>query len=146
MCLINIINIDKESFKCSVLLYIYCYNIKKNRAKVSQLINNINPYIDIKFNENSDIVQFEGDNTHISLFITDSEDNPLFLTRNNASIQVTIVKLNDYRYSLVEPSIKRFVHNINEINKINKDKREKYKLTDQIKKDLCLRFDVLNCD
>ena len=146
MCLINIINIDKESFKCSVLLYIYYYNIKKNRAKVSQLINNINPYIDIKFNENSDIVQFEGDNTHISLFITDSEDNPLFLTRNNASIQVTIVKLNDYRYSLVEPSIKRFVHNINEINKIDKDKREKYKLTDQIKKDLCLRFDVLNCD
>ena len=146
MCLINIINIDKESFKCSVLLYIYYYNIKKNRAKVSQLINNINPYIDIKFNENSDIVQFEGDNTHISLFITDSEDNPLFLTRNNGSIQVTIVKLNDYRYSLVEPSIKRFVHNINEINKINKDKREKYKLTDQIKKDLCLCFDVLNCD
>ena len=36
------------------------------------------------------------------------------------------------------------MHNINEINKINK--REKYKLTDQIKKDLCLRFDVLNCD
>ena len=36
------------------------------------------------------------------------------------------------------------MHNINEINKINK--HEKYKLTDQIKKDLCLRFDVLNCD
>ena len=146
MLLTNITCTDKESFKYSLLLYIYYYNIKKNRARVSQLINNINPYIDIKFNENSDIVQFEGDNTHISLFITDSEDNPLFLTRNNASIQVTIVKLNDYRYSLVEPSIKRFVHNINEINKINKDKREKYKLTDQIKKDLCLRFDVLNCD
>ena len=26
------------------------------------------------------------------------------------------------------------MHNINEINKINKDKREKYKLTDQLKK------------
>ena len=36
--------------------------------------------------------------------------------------------------------------NINEINKLNKDKREKYKLTDHIKKYLCLRFDVLNCD
>ena len=146
MCLINIICIDKESFKYSVLLYIYYYNIKKNRAKVSQLINNVNPYIDIRFNKNSDIVQFERDNTHISLFITDSEGNPLFLTRNNGSTQVTIVKLNDYRYSLVEPSIKHYMHNINEINKINKDKREKYKLTDQIKKDLCLRFDVLNCD
>ena len=128
------------------MLYIYYYNIKKNRAKVSQLINNINPYIDIKFNENSDIVQFERDNTHISLFITDSEGNPLFFTRNNATTQVHIVKFNNYRYSLVKPSIKRHMRNINEINKINKDKREKYKLTDQIKKDLCLRFDVLNCD
>ena len=146
MCLINIICIDKESFKYSVLLYIYYYNIKKNRAKVSQLINNVNPYIDIRFNKNSDIVQFERDNTHISLFITDSEGNPLFFTRNNATTQVHIVKLNNYRYSLVKPSIKRHMRNINEINKINKDKREKYKLKDQIKKDLCLRFDVLNCD
>ena len=60
--------------------------------------------------------------------------NPLFLTRNNATIQVNIVKLNDYRYSLVKPSIKRYMHNINEINKINKDKCEKYKLADLIKK------------
>ena len=146
MRLINTILADKESFKYCILLYIYYYNIRKNRARVSQLINNINPYIDIKFNENSDIVQFERDNTHISLFITDSEGNPLFFTRNNATTQVHIVKLNNYRYSLVKPSIKRHMRNINEINKINKDKREKYKLTDQIKKDLCLRFDVLNCD
>ena len=146
MLLANITCTDKESFKYSLLLYIYYYNIKKNRARVSQLINNINPYIDIKFNENSDVMQFERDDPHISLFITDSEANPLFFTRNNGSIQVNIVKLDDYRYSLVKPSIKRFMHNVNEINKINKDKHEKYKLTDEIKKDLCLRFDVLNCD
>ena len=30
-----------------------------NRARVSQLINNINPYIDTKFNENTDIEQSE---------------------------------------------------------------------------------------
>ena len=146
MLLTNITCPDKESFKYSLLLYIYYYNIKKNRARVSQLINNINPYIDIKFNENSDVMQFERDDPHISLFITDSEANPLFFTRNNGSIQVNTVKLDDYRYSLVKPSIKRFMHNVNEINKINKDKHEKYKLTDEIKKDLCLRFDVLNCD
>ena len=146
MLLTNITCTDKESFKYSLLLYIYYYNIKKNRARVSQLINNINPYIDIKFNENSDVMQFERDDPHISLFITDSEANPLFFTRNNGSIQVNTVKLDDYRYSLVKPSIKRFMHNVNEINKINKDKHEKYKLTDEIKKDLCLRFDVSNCD
>ena len=90
MRLINLICTDTESFKYSVLLYIYYYNIKKNRARVSQLINNINPYINIEFNENSDIVQFERDNTHISLFITDIDGNPLFLTRNNAIVQVNI--------------------------------------------------------
>ena len=146
MRLINITCTDKESFKYSVLLYIYYYNIKKNHARVSQLINNINPYINIKFNENSDVMQFERDNPHISLFITNSEGNPVFLTCNNESIQVNIVKVDDYRYSLVKPTIKRYMHNINEINKINKDKGEKYKLTDQIKKELCLWFDVLNCD
>ena len=143
MLLINITCTDKESFKYSLLLDIYYYNIKKI---VQWLINNINPYIDIKFNENSDVMQFERDDPHISLFITNSVANPLFFTRNNGSIQVNIVKLDDYRYSLVKPSIKRFMHNVNEINKINKDKHEKYKLTDEIKKDLCLRFDVLNCD
>ena len=115
MHLINITCTDKESFKYSVLLYIYYYNIKKNHARISQLINNINPYINIKFNENSDVMQFERANPSISLFITNSEGNPVFLTGNNGSIQVNIVKLDDYRYSLVKPSIKRYMHNINEI-------------------------------
>ena len=71
MRLISIICTDKESFKYSVLLYICYCNIKENRARVSELINNINPHIDIRFNENSDIVQFERDNSHINLFIID---------------------------------------------------------------------------
>ena len=61
-------------------------------------------------------MQFERDNLHISLFITNSEGNPLVFTRNNAFIQVNIVKINDYRYSLTKPSIKRYMQNINEIN------------------------------
>ena len=88
MRLINIICTDKESFKYSVLLYIYYYNIKKNRARVSQLINNINPYIDIKFNENTHKEQFKRDNSLINLFIMDIDSNPVFLTRNNGSIQI----------------------------------------------------------
>ena len=88
MRLINIICTDKESFKYSVLLYIYYYNIKKNRARVSQLINNINPYIDIKFNENTDKEQFKRDNSLINLFIMDIDSNSVFLTRNNGSIQI----------------------------------------------------------
>ena len=136
MRLINIYCNDSESFKYSVLLYLYYYNIKQNHGRISQLNNN--PYIPIEFNKNSDVAQYKQDNSHINLFIIDINGEPLFLTRNNASIKVTIVKLNDNTYTIIKPSLHRFNDNIREINKINRDKCKKYKLTDEIKKELAL--------
>ena len=121
MCLINIYCNDSNSFKFSILLYLYYYNIKKNRGRIPQLNNKLNLYISIEFNKNSDIAQFEQD-----------------ITRNNASIKGTIVKLNDNRDTIIKPSLHRFNDNIREINKINTDKCKKYKLTDEIKKELAL--------
>ena len=143
MRLINLNCVDSESFKYSIQLYLYYYNIKNNHARVSQLNNNLNPYIHIKFNKNVDLVQFEKDNPHIDLFIIDIYSKPVFLTRNDAPINVNIVQVNDYRYSLFKPSIYTFNSNINEINRINKTDRGKhknYKLTDEIKKYLSLHF------
>ena len=140
MRLINLNCVDSESFKYSIQLYLYYYNIKN---RVSQLNNNLSTYIHIKFNKNVDLVQFEKDNPHIGLFIIDIYSKSVFLTRNNASINVTIVQVNDYRYSLIKPSIYTFNCNINKTNRINKidrDKHKNYKLTDEIKKDLCLHF------
>ena len=114
---VNIYCNDSESFKYSILLYLYNYNIKKNHGRISQLNNNLNPYIPIEFNKNSDIAQF----SHISLFIIDINGEPLFLTTNNATIKVIIVKLNYNRYTIIKPSIHRFNDNIREINKINRD-------------------------
>ena len=136
MRLINIYCNDSESFKYSVLLYLYYYNIKQNHGRISQLNNN--PYIPIEFNKNSDVAQYKQDNSHINLFIIDINGELLFLTRNNASIKVTIVKLNDNRYTIIKPSIHRFNDNIREINKRNRDKCKKYKLTDEIKNELAL--------
>ena len=143
MRLINLNCVDSESFKYSIQLYLYYYNVKNNHARVSQLNNNLNPHIHIKFNKNVDLVQFEKDNPHIDLFIIDINSKPVFLTRNNAPITVTIVQVNDNRYSLFKPSIYTFNSNINEINtinKINRDIDKNYKLKNQIKKDLCLHF------
>ena len=92
MHLININCNDKECFKQSVVLYLYYYNIQNNHGRVAQLNNNLNPYIHIKFNENSDVLQFEKDNPLTDLFIIDVNGNPLFLTQNNANIKITIVK------------------------------------------------------
>ena len=121
MRLVNIKCSDKESFEYSILLYLCYYNIQKNHGRVIQLLFNTDPYLSIKFNENNDINQFEKDNPHIDLLIIDVNNNPLFLTRNSANIKVTIVKLNNNRYSLKKPTIEYFNANINEINRLKKD-------------------------
>ena len=100
MRLINIKCNDFDSFKYSILLYLYYYNIKINYLRPTNINKHSNLYIQIYFNENNDIYQFEKDNTFIDLLITDINDKPIFLTRNNSKIEVTIVKLNDHRYSL----------------------------------------------
>ena len=61
----------------------------------------------------------------------------MFLSRNNASVKVIIVKINN-RYAIIKPTLQRFNNNISEINKINSDKGKKYALTDEIKKELAL--------
>ena len=111
-------------------LYYFIYTITTYINKHS------NPYIQIYFNENNDIYQFEKDNTFIDLLIIDIKDKPIFLTRNNAKIKVTIVKLNDHRYSLYKPALECFNNNINEINRINSIPPKIYKLTDEIKEEL----------
>ena len=128
MRLINIYCKDGESFRYSILLYLYYYNIKRNHGRISQLNNNLNPYIPIEFNKNCNIVQFEQDNSRINLFIIDINGEPLFLTRNNASIKVTIVKLNENSYTIIKPSLHRLNDNIREINKINRDKCKKIQI------------------
>ena len=98
MRLINIKPNDFNSFKDSILLYLYYYNIKNNYLRPREINKHTNPYIKIYFNKNNDIYQFEKDNTFIDLLIIDINDKSIFLTRNNAKIKVTIVKSNDHRY------------------------------------------------
>ena len=138
MRLINIKYDDSESFRNSILLYLYYYNIKKNYARVTYLINNLNPYTHIKFNKNSDLLQFQKDNPITDLLIINLNSEPVFLTRNNATIKVTIAKLNDHRYSFIKPSINSYNCNICEISRISNTKCSTYELTDEIKKDLSL--------
>ena len=140
MRLININCNESESFKYSILLCLYYCNIKKNYTRVSPLNHSLNPYIHIKVNKNNDIDQFEKDNPFMDLFIIDVNGKPVFLTRNNAPIKVTIVKLNGSTYSLIKPTINCYRYNISEINRTNKDTYKEYKLTDEIKKELALHL------
>ena len=138
MRLINIKCDNSESFKYSILRNLYYYNIKNNYTRVTYLINNLNHYIHIKVNKKSDLQQCEKDNLIIDLLIINLNSETVFLTRNNATIKVTIVKLNDRRYSLIKPLINLYNCNICEINRINNTECSTYELTDEIKKDFSL--------
>ena len=82
--------------------------MQKNHGRVIQLIFNTDPYLTIKFNEKININQFEKDNPLIELLIIDDNNNSLFFTRNNANIKVTIVILNNNRYSLKKTNNRMF--------------------------------------
>ena len=84
MRLINIKYNESDSFKYSILLYLYYCNIKNNYLRLTEINKHNNPYIQIYFNENNDIYQFEKDNTFIDLLIIDINDilcllNALFI-------------------------------------------------------------------
>ena len=112
--------------------------MKNNYNRPSEIDKHSNPYIHIYFNRNNNIYQFEKDNLFIGLLIIDINDTPIFLTRNNAKIKVTMLKLNDHRYSLYKSALDCFNNNINEVSKINSIPPKIYKLTDEIKEDLRL--------
>ena len=138
MRLINIKYNDSDSFKYSILLYLYYYSIKNNYLRPTEINKHCHPYMQIYFNEINDIYQFEKDNTFINLLIIEINDKPIFLTRNNAKIEVTMVKLNDHRYSLYKPTLECFNDNINEINRLNSIPPKIYKITDEIREELRL--------
>ena len=131
---------DGGSFKYSILLYLYYYNIKSNYNRPSEIDKYRDPCIEIMFNSGTDLRKFERYNPLIDLLIIHINDKPLFLTRNNASIKVIKVKLNDNRYTLYKPSLQCFNDNINGINKISTNTPKIYKLTDEITKDLHLKY------
>ena len=145
MRLINIKCNDSDSFKYSILLYLYYYNIKNNYLRPTEINKHSNPYIQIYFNANNDIYQFEKDNTFIDLIVININDKPIFLTRNNAKIKITIAKLNDHRHSLYKPIIECFNNNINEINRINSIPPKIYKITDEIRKELSFYLEYPIC-
>lgn len=47
------------------------------------------------------------------------------LSRNNASILVVVIKINDTRHAFIKPTLKLFDRNIDGINKILSDKLKK---------------------
>ena len=127
MRLINLKCEDSKSFEYSIILYLYYYNIQKNHGRRTQLFSKMNPYLHINFNKKNYPEQFEKDNPQIDLFIIDINSNSLSLTRNNALIKITIIKLNEHRCFSIKPSLQLFDSNVAEIKRINRIKEDNCK-------------------
>ena len=56
--LINIKCDDRKSFKYSILLYLYYYNIKSNYNRPSEIDKYRDPYIEIMFTSGTDLHKF----------------------------------------------------------------------------------------
>ena len=59
MCLINIKCDNSDSFKYSILLHLYYYNIKINCNRPTEINKHRDPYMLIHFKDGNDINQFE---------------------------------------------------------------------------------------
>ena len=103
---------DEDSFKYSILISLYYYEINFHPERVSKL-----KLFEDKFNFNHiKPNEFEINNPNISLTVFDENNNIVYTSSNNnySTSKAQIVKLKDNRYAAVKPLKNKFI----KLNKI----------------------------
>ena len=103
---------DEDSFKYSILISLYYYEIKFHPERVSKL-----KLFEDKYNFNHiKPNEFEINNPNISLTVFDENNNIVYTSSNNnySTSKAQIVKLKDNRYAAVKPLKNKFI----KLNKI----------------------------
>ena len=95
---------DEDSFKYSILISLYYYEIKFHPERVSKL-----KLFEDKYNFNHiKPNEFEINNPNISLTVFDENNNITYLPRNSSTNKAQIVKINN-RYAVVKPLKNKFI-------------------------------------
>ena len=68
-----------------------------------------------------------------------------FLSRNNASILVLVIKINDTRHAFIKPTLKLFYRNIDGMNKILSDKLKKEYKQNYYNNPIINKYDYFFC-
>ena len=90
------LNID--SFKYSILISLYYYEINSRPERISKL----KKYED-KYNVTDTTPEnFEVNKSNVSLTIVDKDDNPLYTSVNYLSNKAKIVKISDHQYAALK--------------------------------------------
>ena len=100
MRIINLKLSNEDSFKYSLLISFYYYDIPDNLDRITKLKKYEDRYV---FTHNTSN-EFEINNRDISLTIVYENNNIVYYLNNNTSIKGKIVKINDHRYAGIEPA------------------------------------------
>ena len=100
MRIINLKLSNKDSFKYSLLISFYYYDIPDNLDRITKLKKYEDRYV---FTHNTPN-EFEINNRDISLTIVYENNNIVYYLNNNTSIKGKIVKINDQGYAGIEPA------------------------------------------
>ena len=95
---------DNESFKYSILISLYYYDLNVHKERTNQLNKCINNY-NFKSNNYND---FENNNPNISLTVYDEHNEILYEPINKSNNKAYIVKINN-RYHALKPDKDKFV-------------------------------------
>ena len=101
---------DEDSFKYSILISLYYYEINFHPERVSKL-----KLFEDKFNFNHiKPNEFEINNPNILLTVFDENNNIVYTSNSNSTNKAQIVKLKDDRYAAIKPLKNKFI----KLNKI----------------------------
>ena len=101
---------DEDSFKYSILISLYYYEINFHPERVSKL-----KLFEDKFNFNHiKPNEFEINNPNVSLTVFDENNNIVYTSNSNSTNKAQIVKLKDDRYAAIKPLKNKFI----KLNKI----------------------------
>ena len=95
---------DNDSFKYSILITLYYYDLNVHKETTNQLNKYINNY-NFKSNNPSD---FEKSNLNISLTIYDEHNEILYEPINKSNNKAYIIKISN-RYHTLKPNINNFM-------------------------------------
>ena len=95
---------DKDSFKYSILISLYYYDLNVQKERTNQLNKYINNY---KFKSNN-YEDFENNNKDISLTVYDEHNEILYEPINKSNNKAHIVKINN-RHHALKPDIDKFI-------------------------------------
>ena len=95
---------DNDSFKYSILISLYYYDLNVHKERTNQLNKYINNYNFISNNYND----FEKNNPNISLTVYDEHNEILYEPINKSNNKAYIVKINN-RYHALKPDKDKFV-------------------------------------